>query len=106
MECRLFFSRFKNEDTISRMREKIAGMSASRSVHQADALKVGLQAALDLKKRDSRVGLSNETCQSCSRIGQANHLVRPGGTKYERTGRYSWCQGCGKEFALVVPSPT
>jgi hypothetical protein len=55
MECRLFFSRFRNETTILRMQEKTSRISASRSTHQADALKLGLQAALDLKKRDSLV---------------------------------------------------
>ena len=50
MECRLFFSRFKNQATVLRMQEKI---SASRSTHQADALKLGLQTALDLRKRNS-----------------------------------------------------
>jgi len=39
------------------MQEKIASISASRSVHKADALKLGLRAALDLKKWDSRAGL-------------------------------------------------
>jgi len=58
MECRLFFSRFKNDATVFRMQEKISGISASRSVHQADALKLGLQAALDRKKRNSRAGMN------------------------------------------------
>jgi len=58
MECQLFFSRFKNDATVFRMQEKIAGISASSSVHQADALKLGLRAALDLKKRNSRAGMN------------------------------------------------
>jgi len=52
---RLFFSRFKNETTVYRV--QITVISASRSVHQADALKLGLQAALDLKGWDSRAGM-------------------------------------------------
>jgi len=132
MECRLFFSRFKNEATILRMQEKISGICASRSAHQADALKLGLQAAIDLKKRDGRVGsdcvmlmcperdcpgnrtytsyslegvVNNDFCQPCLRIGRARFLVCMG-CGNERTGCGLSCQRCGKRFALVASSPS
>jgi len=132
MECRLFFSRFKNEATIHRMQEKISGICASRSAHQADAFKLGLQAALDLKKRDGRVGtgcvmllcpergcpgnktytsyslegiVNNEFCQPCFKIGRTRFLICTG-CGHERTGRDSLCQRCGKKFALVASSPS
>lgn len=132
MECRLFFSRFKNEATILRMQEKISGISASRSTHQADALKLGLQVALDLKRRDSQVGMgcvmlrcterncpgnknytsyslegitNNEFCQPCFKVGRFRFLTCTGCNR-ERAGRELWCQCCGKKFALVVSSPS
>jgi len=132
MECRLFFSRFKNEATIRHMQEKISGICANRSAHQADALKLGLQAALDIKKRDSQVGtdcvmllcperdcpgnksytsyslegiVNNEFCQPCFKIGRTRLLICMG-CRNERTGRDSLCKGCGKRFALVASSPS
>ncbi|KAF9645604.1 hypothetical protein BDM02DRAFT_489896 [Thelephora ganbajun] len=132
MECRLFFSRFKNQATVLRMQEKIASIGASRAVHQADAFKLGLQAALDFKKRDSRAELggvmlrcpghdcpgnksytsyspegvpNSEFCQPCFEIGRKCLLICTG-CGYERTGRDLWCQRCGKRFVLVVSSPS
>ena len=123
MECRLFFSRFKNQDTVLRMQEKI---STSRSTHQAHAFKLGLQAALDLKKRGSQIGCvmlqctqrncpgrENDTayslesvgnsvfCQPCHGIGQLSLLICTG-CRSERTDRDSSCHRCGKKFGLVV----
>jgi len=131
MACRLFFSRFSTQATISRMQERIASICASRSAHQADAFKIGLQATIDLKKQDSLVGTgcvmlqcrerdcpgntgytsysldgveNNEFCQPCYRIGRTCFLVCTG-CGHERMGRDSWCQHCDKRFGLVVSSP-
>ena len=131
MECRLFFSRFQNEATILRMQQRFAGVCASRSSHQADALKLGLQSALEIKKRNSLVARGgvmlrcresdcpgNKTyrscslknfggsgyCQPCSKIGRERFLVCAD-CGHERKGRHASCQGCGKEFVLVASFP-
>lgn len=131
MECRLFFSRFQNETTIRRMQERFAGVGTSRSAHQADALKLGLQSALDIKKRNSLIArgegvlrcrepdcpgnknyssyhlknfIKNEFCQPCLKIGRESFLICMG-CGCERKGRNTFCQGCGKNFGLVASSP-
>jgi len=59
MECRLLFSKFKSEATISRVQEKIAVSTGEDSVHRAIAFKLGLQAALDSKKPCPQTGATN-----------------------------------------------
>jgi len=51
MECRLLFSKFKNEATMFRVQEKIMVPTGGNSIHRAEALKLGLQAALKSKKQ-------------------------------------------------------
>lgn len=131
MECRLFFSRFQNETTIRRMQERFAGVGASRSAHQADALKLGLQSALDIKKRDDVIAkggvmlrcrdldcpgnrsytsyhlksfMKNEFCQPCFKIGKERFLFCSGCGR-ERKGRHTSCQSCRKKFLLVASFP-
>ena len=50
MECRLLFSKFKNETTVSLVQEKIMGISENHLVHRAGAFKLGLRTVLDLKE--------------------------------------------------------
>lgn len=131
MECRLFFSKFKNEATVSRMQEKFASTSKSRSARQTDAFKLGLQTALNLKRRESIVGTdgvtlrcrahdcpgnksytsyalegvtNNEYCQPCYKIGHSRFLYCSG-CGHQRRDRESRCGHCGKQFVLVVSYP-
>ena len=131
MECRLFFSRFQSPATVHRMQEQFAGVCATRSAHQADVLKLGLQSALDLMKRDNVAGrgdvmlrckesdcpgnrsytsyslegvLTNEFCQPCFKIGRQRYLICTG-CGYERTDRDIRCLHCRKKFGLVVSFP-
>ena len=131
MECRLFFSRYQSPATVLRMQEKFASVGATRSAHQADALKLGLQSALDIKKRDSLLGrgnimlrcpepdcpgnksytsyslgdvVNNEFCQPCFKIGRERFLTCTG-CGHQRIDRGIQCQRCKKTFALVVSFP-
>lgn len=131
MECRLLFSRFQNETTVRRMQERFAGVGTNRSTHQADALKLGLQSALDIKKRNSLVArggvvlrcqdpdcpgnssytsyylknfTKNEFCQPCFKVGRQRFLVCTG-CGNERGGRHMTCEHCWKRFELVASFP-
>jgi hypothetical protein len=50
----VFFSKFKNEATMSRAREKIRGTPGNHFVHFSGAFKTGLQMALDVRPRGHR----------------------------------------------------
>lgn len=131
MECRLFFSRFQNPETILRMQEKFGYVCANRSAYQADALKLGLKSALEIKKRNGLIGkgvmlkcrerncpgnktytsyhlesvVKNEFCQPCLKIGQERFLICES-CGHERKGRDTWCRGCGKKYVLVASFPS
>jgi len=102
MERRLLFSKFKNETTMSRVRKKIAVAPGENLIHRADALKLGLQVALESKKRRPQTGATetatlvwdNSTCPDCpvrpARISYLNPIVRCERCKKE----YRKCSGC------------
>ena len=130
MECRLFFSRFQNPATIRRMEERFADIGTTRSAHQADALKLGLQSAIDIKKRNNLnargnpmlrcresdcpgnssytsrylTSFTNIFCEPCLNIGREHFLICTD-CGYERNGRHTSCRGCGKKFVLVASFP-
>jgi hypothetical protein len=92
MECRLLFSKFKNETTICRIQEKFARIPKGRSTHQADAFKLGLQAALVLKKRESLVGTGDVPlrCPAPDCPGTNSYTSYP----QEGIANNEYCQPC------------
>jgi len=99
MECQLLFSKFKNEKTISRVQEKIAVATGGNSIHGADALKLGLQTALRLKKQRPNTGAtdgaapprSGPICPKCSMWVRRSVLTSA-----------VWCQRCEQTYKLCT----
>ena len=118
MECELLVSNFKDPKTIALVKESIKHSSDGSSSHRAGALKLGLRKAFELKKqkrqppappgvllrcydrhcgwynpvRYSLVG-SNITCSVCGR-----YYMQCADCGWNRTGVYTSCQDCGKNF--------
>lgn len=117
MECDLLILNFKNAKTIDLVGENIARISGGSSSHSANALKLGLKKAFDLKKRppvnsvnllrcsntyctwyhnpssySTAKTLNGLTCMKCN-----NHL-QCAGCGHNRTGNYTVCQSCRKSF--------
>jgi len=96
MERWLLFSKFKTETTMSRVRKKIAVTPGENLIHRADALKLGLQVALESKKQRPQTGATdtatpvrgNTTCPDCP--------VRPVPASY--SGVIVRCERCRKEY--------
>ena len=120
MECELLVSNFKNQKTIALVKENIGRISDGSSPHCADALKLGLKKAFELKKqkcqppgvllRCSRYGCARNTspvsysvigsnvyCQDCQ-YNYGSYCMQCAGCSYNRTGSYTSCQSCGKRF--------
>ncbi|KAF9778320.1 hypothetical protein BJ322DRAFT_494099 [Thelephora terrestris] len=126
MECRLLFSKFKNEATTSRMQEKISSIPGNHLAHCAGALKLGLRAALDLKKQEPQAGITDPRagaekgaklrCWSTSCPGHREHMpyslvgsllhcprcnysiMECVGCENLRGGVYDRCKSCHKKF--------
>ena len=117
MECELLVSNFKDTKAVALVKENIGQSSDGSSSHRAGALKLGLRKAFELKKQKrqppgvllrcrnrhcdwhinpvpySMVG-SNTHCPNCSYV----YWIECGGCAYGRTGDYTSCQRCGKNF--------
>ena len=117
MQCDILIPYFKNSNTIALVKENIGRISDGSSSHSADALKLGLKKAFELK-RQNRVRLrcshdscpwyinhpsdssvwSSVHCQSCAGRGLGGRYLHCAGCGYNRTANYSSCQSCGKMF--------
>ena len=117
-QCDVLIPYFKNPNAIALVKENFGRISDGSSSHSADALKVGLKKAFELKRQNyarlrcDQVGcpwytnhpsfssvVSNVLCQSCTDQGWGSYYLHCTGCGYHRTGSgYSSCQSCGKTF--------
>ena len=116
MECEVLISNFKNAKTIDLVNENIGRISSGSSSHSANALKLGLKKAFDLKNPRVKLRCSNGSCtwysnpdsysamtsygyycQMCSNRGSSCYL-QCAGCGYNRTGNQTACQRCRKGF--------
>jgi hypothetical protein len=114
MECELLISSFKTPKTIDLVGEKIGRIADGSFSHSANALKLGLKKAFDLKKQPPGVKLQ---CPWTSCSGYDNHLsitsvgtvdyycqlclsyyLQCVGCGCERTSNHASCQSCGERF--------
>ena len=115
--CDLLVSNFRDPKTIALMEENIYHIFDGSLSHCADALKLGLRKALNLKKQRNSVKLrcswkkcslhsnpvsyssvgSNIYCPRC-KDGEQMQCV---GCGRKMTDDYTSCQGCGKWFVLM-----
>ena len=113
MECELLISNFKNPKTIDLVNDNIGSISDGSSSHSANALKLGLKKAFDLKKSphqnctklrcsSSYCGWNSGSGISYSSVGlycgSCNSYMKCVSCGYQRTSNYSSCQSCGKSF--------
>ena len=118
MQCDLLVSNFKDLKTIALVKENIGNVSDGSSSHSADALKLGLKMAFELKRQNcARLRCSHGNCpwynshpsystvgptihcQSCIDRGWGNRYLQCVSCGYQRTGTsYSSCQSCRKMF--------
>jgi len=120
MECRLLFSKFKNKATMSLVQEKIGETFGNRFAHRADAFKLGLRAALDLKERDPAVDMMDAVMLRCRSLDCPGHDERIpytlamssrglcprckkfhmqcAGCAHVRMDTNPWCKSCRKLF--------
>ena len=116
MECELLISNFKNPKTIDLVNDNIGSISDGTSSHSANALKLGLKKAFDLKKSlpqnctklrctSSYCGWNTGSGISYSSIGSAvycgacgNSYMKCVSCGYQTTSNYSSCQSCRKSF--------
>lgn len=116
MECELLISSFKNPHTGDLVTENIGRIADGSSSHSANALKLGLKKAFDLKKPPPGVKLrcswtscssynnhvsvssigTNLYCQMCS--NRRSSCWQCVGCGYNRTGNHTSCQNCKKIF--------
>jgi hypothetical protein len=120
MECELLISSFKNPKTVDLVNENIGRIADGSSSHSANALKLGLKKAFDLKKQPpgvklrcsytsctsyrnhvtmSSIGINVVYCPTCQSRGYYNHYLQCASCGYNRTGGYASCQSCGVKFA-------
>lgn len=121
MQCELLISKFNNPKTIELVKENIEHISDGSSSHCADALKLGLKKAFDLKKQKkqplgvklrcsygscqwykkhplySSVG-STVYCQVCLNRGRGSCHFQCVGCGCNRTSTCASCESCGKRF--------
>ena len=117
MQCDILVPYFRKSDTIALVKENIGRVSDGSSSHSADALRLGLKKAFELKQQNrvrlrcshdscpwyinhpsySSVG-SNIHCQSCAHRGLGRLYLHCAGCGYNRTANYSSCQSCAKMF--------
>ena len=119
MECELLISSFKNPRTVELVNENIRRMADGSSSHTANALKLGLKKAFDLKKPPpgvklrcswsgcpsyanhisiSSIATNFYYCQTCPSRGYHKHYLQCVSCGTNRTGNYVACQSCGKKF--------
>ena len=118
MQCELLISNFRNQATIERMTERIENFSDGSSSYCADALKLGLKKAFELKKKKKqppgvllRCGYNYGSCAwrnnhvSYLSVGSNTYCPNCGndymecvGCGYKRTSNYTSCQSCRKKF--------
>ena len=119
MECELLISSFKNPKTVDLVNENIGRIADGSSSHSADALKLGLKKAFELKKQPAGVKLrcpwtgcasyNNHVsissipngvtyCQPCYNRGYRSHIFQCTSCNQNRTSNYTACQSCGKRF--------
>jgi hypothetical protein len=121
MECELLISNFKNPKTIDLVGENIGRISDGSSSHAANALKLGLKKAFELKTVRKSVKLqcsnylcgwhnnpstyanmragSNVYCYSCRDCGWGSYYFQCTGCANNRTSNgYTSCQSCGSTF--------
>lgn len=117
----MLFSKFKNKTTMSFVQEKIGGTSGNHFSHRADAFKLGLRSALDLKERGPPVEMIEAVMLQCVSQGCAGHdahipyslvsgawlglcprckrfRVQCVGCGHVRMDKNAWCQSCRKIF--------
>jgi len=111
MECRLLFSKFWNGVTMTRAQEKIGNTPGNHLLHRAGAFKLGLRAALDLKKPGPHAGVIDGVmlrCRSQSCSGYNEHMLYSfaGSRRYCPVCRYCYmqCVGCGDIREYIDPS--
>jgi len=121
MQCELLVSNISDPKTIQRMKEIIGHISDGSSSYCADALKLGLQKAFELKKQKkqppgvllycSLAGCPWTTptayssagshpsghCIPCSNSGHSRYLLCAGCGRV-RFGVHASCQGCAQRF--------
>lgn len=119
MECELLIKSFKNPNTVDLVNENIGRIADGSSSHSADALKLGLKKAFDLKKQPPGVKLrcswtgctsyNNHVsvtsipinvyyCQTCYNRGYYNHYFQCVSCGTNRAGNFTSCQSCAKRF--------
>lgn len=105
MQCDLLVSNFKDQKTITLVKENIEHISNGSSSHRAAALQLGLEKAFEFKKRR---GQHSVTQLRCSRLGcpsSINHVSYSSigvdavfCQTCSNLGHYNWyllCAGCG-----------
>ena len=114
MECDLLVSKFKGLETATLMKESIRQISGGSSSHGAGALQLGLEKAMERKKRlppATRLRCSSRKCASYndhipySSIGTDDCRCRAcsdylgcASCGYEWTGARTSCRRCEKRF--------
>ena len=121
-QCELLISNFKDPKTIALVKETIEHIPDGPSSQCADALKLWLKKAFELKKqkvlesgvqlRCTRVGCerhdqpvsyrlagSSVYCESCYRNYYSDRYMECSGCRYRRTVvTHTSCGSCGKKF--------
>ena len=112
MECDILISNLKNPEITALMKENVGNMSDGSSSHYTGALKLGLEKAFELKKRERSVQLlcHKPSCGwydihvsysfrgSGTRCPGCRCYMRCTGCNFVRDGIYESCQSCGKRF--------
>ena len=91
MECRLLFSEFKNETTISLVQDKVGGISGNHLAHRAVAFKLGLRAALDLEECSTKTDMKGVALQCWNSKCVGNKELVP----YSLVTSCTTCPRCG-----------
>ena len=103
MECRLLFSNYKNEATMSLVQEVVGGTAGNNVAHRADAFELALRAALGPKNYDPTTEMMGTIMLQCRFLDCQGHddyipysfTVSSRGICPRCKGFRMQCVGCG-----------